>query len=75
MNLTLWQSQFRTWLETRHYSVRTTDSYSNELDPLLAWLTVVGVESIADIRREHLEGYRGGAGGSRPPPSRIDCLP
>ena len=59
MNLALWQIQFRGWLETRHYSPRTTDSYTAELDPFFAWLEAVGVDTVSDIRKEHLEGYRG----------------
>ncbi|HEY3999097.1 MAG TPA: tyrosine-type recombinase/integrase, partial [Candidatus Xenobia bacterium] len=59
MNLALWQTQFRTWLASRHYSPRTVESYGRELEPFFAWLDAAQVDNVSDIRNEHLEGYRG----------------
>jgi integrase/recombinase XerD len=45
-------------MEHRNYSPRTVDNYTGELVPFFEWLDLVGVESVSDIRQEHLEGYR-----------------
>ena len=43
----------------RHYSPRTVESYTGKLRPFCDWLEACGVDTVAGIRRAHLEGYRG----------------
>ena len=59
MNPEFWQTQFREWLLARHYSPRTVANYTGELRPFCDWLEASGVETVAGIRKSHLEGYRG----------------
>lgn len=53
-----WQEGFREHLAVRGFSPKTVSKYVGELKPLFGYLHGQGVESLAQLTREHLEGYR-----------------
>lgn len=56
--LLLWQSRFSEYLAMRGTSPRTLETYRTELVHFFAFLDENGVESLTELTRDHLEGYR-----------------
>jgi integrase/recombinase XerD len=56
--LLLWQSRFAEYLAVRGTSPRTLETYRTELIHFFAFLDEHGVQSLAELTRDHLEGYR-----------------
>ena len=58
LDLTLWQSRFADWMTLRQWSRRTIDNYTAELRPFFEFLQAEGVDELAALTRDTIEGYR-----------------
>ena len=58
MNMELWRQRFAEYLGQTGRRPRTVESYASELRPLFEFLDAVGVSSLAEVTRGHLEEYR-----------------
>ena len=58
MNIDLWKSRFKQYLELRNFSPRSIEGYLSEVKAFLGWLDAVGVASLAALTRDHVEDYR-----------------
>lgn len=58
MDVALWRSRFREYLQLGQYSPRTVAGYVGELGELFAFLAERGVESLGGVTRERVEEYR-----------------
>jgi len=58
VNVDLWKSRFKEYLQLRNYSPRSIEAYVSELKSFLAHLEVIGVDSLAALTRDHVEDYR-----------------
>lgn len=56
--LLLWQSRFAEYLVVRGTSPRTLETYRAELAHFFTFLEAHGVQSLTELTRDHLEGYR-----------------
>lgn len=58
MNVTLWQARFEEWLRGRHRGERTVRNYVGELRPFFEFLASLGIDTLANVRRDDIEEYR-----------------
>ena len=58
MELVLWQTRFREYMQLRQWSPRTIATYTAELRPFFAFLAEQGVTGLGGVTRETVEGYR-----------------
>ncbi len=58
MNLELWQSRFRDDMELSRWSENTIKIYVMELRPFFEFLAAQGIDDLAGISRDVIEGYR-----------------
>ena len=58
MNVDLWKSRFKQYLELRNFSPRSVEGYLSEVKAFFGWLGSIGVDSLAALTREHVEDYR-----------------
>ncbi|MDI1252773.1 tyrosine-type recombinase/integrase [Thermomonas sp.] len=59
MNLKLWRSRFREYMEVRNWSPRTIQAYTGELRHLFDFLDERGIKAPNAITRDAMEAYRG----------------
>jgi integrase/recombinase XerD len=58
MNLALWQSRFKEYLELRNYTPRSVEGYVAQLRPFFDFLAGAGVDSLGAVTRDVMEDYR-----------------
>lgn len=57
MNLGLWQTRFRDYLEARNYSERTIEGYVAGLRPFFEFLACMGIDSLGGVTRDVVAEY------------------
>lgn len=58
LKLALWKERFADALRLSGSSARTVEAYTSEVRPLFEFFEALGLRSLAEVRREHLESYR-----------------
>ena len=58
MNVELWRRRFAEYLGQTGFRPRSVETYVGELSSLFEFLDAVGVKSLAEVTRLHLEEYR-----------------